>query len=281
MTKKTLVTLISFILAIIFLGTVYYGFKNPRGTPVKYEEPEKTVIEVPYLEKDIDLANGISMDIWGSLPAREVELMYQVTVLPWPKSLVSILTAKAFHNKKDIYFYLSWSDDTENRALDMAKFPDACAIMFPLEAEVQSTSIMMGFMNKANIWQWKASQGREYWAKEQRTTKAYSDYYYPFEEQELFVISKDVAQTSANDLMAIRVGTVTPKEIQNIQGRGIWNKEAWHVVFKRSLNAIDPEVDTDFDPVKTMYCAFGIWNGETGDRGGRKSISDWVELNIQ
>ena len=281
MKKKIVVFLISFILVIIFFGSVYYGLRHSRGVPVAIEEPESVVLEVPYVEKDIDLAEGISLDVWSSLPVREVELMYQVTVLPWPKSLVSKLTFKTFHNKKDIYFYLNWKDDTENRTLDIGKFSDACAVMFPLENEVSPATIMMGFMGKTNIWQWKASQDKDYWLKKSPSVKTYVDIYYPFEEKELFIVSKDILKSAANDLISIRVGTVTPKENQNVQGRGFWEREAWHVVLKRSLLRVDPEVDAAFDSVKSRYCAFGVWNGETGDRGGRKSISEWFELKLQ
>ena len=281
MNKKIIVTLISSILIIVFLITIYFGFKYSRGKPIEYVEPKRAVLEVPYLEREIDLSKGISPEIWESLPGRNVEMMFQVTVLPWPKSSVSTLTVKTYHNRKDIYFHLTWKDDTENRNLKMKIFPDACAIMFPIEAETQPASIMMGFLNQANIWQWKASQDQEYWEGEQSSKKTYIDFYYPFEEKELFGVSKNVANTSANDLTAIRVGTVTPKENQNLQGRGVWENGSWHVVFKRSLKAEDSEVDAAFEPAKSLYCSFGVWNGENEDRGGRKSISEWVELKVQ
>ena len=80
--------------------------------------------------------------------------------------------------------------------------------------------------------------------------------------------------------VSIRVGTVTPKETQNIEGRGFWQEGVWRVVIKRSLNATDTDVDAKFNIPKRL-CAFAVWNGAKGDRGGRKSISDWVELRVQ
>jgi hypothetical protein len=281
MTKKTVVILISSFLVISFLGLVYHGIRHSRGTPADYEEPERVAIEIPHLEKEIDLVKGISQDVWDSLPSKQIELMYQVTVLPWPKSMIPSLTVKTFHNNKDIYFYLSWKDETENRLLDTGKFSDACAIMFPLEEVVQPATIMMGFMGKTNIWQWKGNQDNEYWLKKVSSTKAYVDFYYPFEEKELFPVSKVIPRSAANDLVAIRVGTITPKENQNVQGRGFWERGTWHVVFKRSLQRDDPEVDAAFDSSGKKICTFAIWNGETGDRGGRKSVSEWAELKLQ
>jgi DMSO reductase family type II enzyme heme b subunit len=81
-------------------------------------------------------------------------------------------------------------------------------------------------------------------------------------------------------LLAIRVGTVTKKPLQNVEGRGIYSDGTWRVVFKRALNAIDAKTDAQFSTGKQL-CAFAVWNGSKGDRGGRKSISDWVELEIK
>jgi len=280
--KKTIsVTLISLILVIGFSALVYYGFKHPRGASVVYEAPEVSVIEVQHRGDGIDLSRGIAPDVWEAIPAQEVEMMYQVTVLPWPKSAIDKMSVKAFHDAKDIYFYLSWEDSTENRSYKTGRFSDACALMFPLNEEVKPSTIMMGFLDATNIWQWKAHQDEEYWTQSFPTSEAYVDFYYPFEDEELFPVSRSIPKSAINDLSAIRVGTVTIKETQSIQGRGIWKDGRWHVVFKRFLSGTGSEEDATFDKEKTIYCALGAWNGEAGDRGGRKSISDWIEMKIQ
>ncbi len=280
--KKTLVILIIIALLLSFTALVYYAFRHARGIPVTAEKIERLTLEVPFIDREIDLSEGISKEPWDSIAPKEVKLMYQVMVLPWPKVVVPTVTVKAFHNGKDIYFYMSWKDDTEDRDLDVNKFSDACAIMFPLGKEVQPSTIMMGFIGRANIWQWKASQDKEYWLKEGPKVKAYADFHYPFEETELFPVSKTVPKSAVNDLVAIRVGTVTPKEVQGqVEGRGFWRDDHWHVVFKRAIEAIDPEVDTIFEFRKKRLSAFAVWNGAKGDRGGRKSISDWVELEVE
>jgi len=80
--------------------------------------------------------------------------------------------------------------------------------------------------------------------------------------------------------MAIRVGTLSKKQNQNIEGRGIFEEGTWQVVFKRPMDISDPEIDLVLEPGQEKLIAFALWNGSHGDRGGRKSISDWVELNI-
>lgn len=279
--KKTVVLLISVILITIFSYLVFYGLRNARGVPAKIEIPPKVQLEVPYIEKQIDLSYGISKDFWETLKPKEIGLLYQVMVLPWGKSLMSPISVKAFHNKKDIYFYLEWKDQTENRDIEANKFSDAAAIMFPIGDKILPSTIMMGFMAKSNIWQWKASQDKEYWHNISPQTDAYSDYYYKFEEAELFPVSKSIPKSAVNDLMAVRIATLTPKPNQNVYGRGIRSNGTWKVVFKRSLNPSNLETDPQFLVSQKRLCAFAVWNGENGDRGGRKSISNWVEVVIK
>ena len=280
--KKSTAFLISLLLIAVFAGLVYYGVIYSHGVPVKIEKIKTPVVEAPFIDQAIDLKEGISPDTWSRLRPQEIKLMYQVTVLPWPKIKggLPFVTIKAFHNKEDIYIYLRWPDDTEDRVHENSIFSDACAIMFPKQENAQPNTIMMGFLGRVNIWHWKANQDREYWKNESPQTKAYVDFYYPFEEQELFPVSKHVTKSPVNDLVSIRVGTITPKEIQEVMGKGIWENGIWTVVFKRSLTAQEAEDGANFKSGK-MLSALAVWNGSKGDRGGRKSISDWVELDIQ
>ena len=280
--KKSTAFLIAIVLISAFAGLVYYGATHSRGVPVKIEKIVTPLVEVPFVEQVIDLNQGISPDVWSKLEPREIKLMYQVTALPWPKIKggLPFVTIKAFHNKEDIYFYLRWPDDTEDRVHETASFSDAGAIMFPLEKKAQPHTIMMGFLGRVNIWHWKANQDREYWRNESPQTKAYVDFYYPFEDQELFPVSKHVTKSPVNDLLAIRVGTITPKDNQEVMGKGVWENGVWSVVLKRPLSAIEAENGVNFTAGKKL-AALAVWNGSQGDRGGRKSISDWVELEIK
>lgn len=280
--KKSTAFLIAIALIAAFAGLVYYGVTHSRGVPVKIEKIVTPRVEVPFIDREIDLAQGISPELWQEIKPQEIELMYQVTVLPWPKikSGLGAVTFKTFHNKEDIYFYLSWPDNSEDRLHETALWPDAGAIMFPLEKKAQPHTIMMGFLGRVNIWHWKANQDREYWKNESPQTKAYVDFYYPFEEQELFPVSKHITKSPVNDLVAIRVGTITPKDNQEVMGKGVWENGVWSVVFKRPLKAGELENGADFAAGKKL-AALAVWNGSQGDRGGRKSISDWVELEIK
>ena len=277
--KKSWVILILAAVLIGFGLLVYLGFRRARGVPVAVREKQRLQLEVPLVDREIDLSRGIDLAYWKTREQLTIELLYQVMVIPWPKKVVPFVIVKSFHNGRDIYFYMEWQDDTEDNILDINKFSDAGAVMFSLEADPPASTLLMGFMGTANIWQWKASQDRAYWLGEIYKPDSYADFYYPFEEEELFVVSKESFESAANDLVAIRVATVTRKPKQNVAGRGFYDSGTWRIVFKRSLAAEDSEVDAQFTG-KTA-CAFAVWNGAKGDRGGRKSISDWVELKLQ
>lgn len=279
MSKSTVIVVAAILLG-LFGAAVYYGVTHARGIPSGAEPVKRQLLEAPFSDREIDLDSGIGAEVWSSLAGREIEMNYQVMVLPWGKSPLKPVTVKAFHNKKDIYFYVSWQDDTQDLEATVDKFTDACAIMFPLGDNAKASTIMMGFMGEANVWHWKASQDRQYWLKDEPGINPYTDLYYSFEEDEMFVVSKTVVKSAVNDLLAIRVGTVTPKQTQSVSGRGIYENGVWQVVFKRAMASGDNE-SAKMSPGKKHLCAFGVWNGSNGDRGGRKSISDWVELEVK
>ena len=105
MRKKSIIISICIISAILFCLLVYYGLRYSRGIPVILEKKEKPVLEVTFIDKDIDLTKNIFVGLWNTITPKEIELKYQVMVLPWGKSLMSPITVKAFHSKKYIYFY--------------------------------------------------------------------------------------------------------------------------------------------------------------------------------
>ncbi len=279
MTKKLAVTVAVIVLLAGFILLVLHGARRARGVPVPIEEPHRIVLKVPYIDAGIDLAGGISSEAWDSAGVVEVPLMHQVMVAPWGNTLVPAVTVQAFHNRKDFYVSLSWPDDTEDREAGMSRFPDAAAIMYPMKDDVQPSTLMMGFTATVNIWQWKADQDAARWLDLDPPQEPYVDFY--FEEEELLAVARRVTPGAVNDLMAVRVGTVTAKETQRVEGRGVMDGKRWRVVFQRSLEVAAPDVDARLSPGSSRLCALAIWNGAEGDTGGRKSISDWVELEIE
>lgn len=221
------------------------------------------------------------MQIWRRLEPTTVALMYQFIILPAAKMRIPAVIVKAFHNMKDIYFYLNWKDDTESRAFALNNFSDACAIMFPMKSEANPITLLMGISGKSNIWYWKASRDRQYWLEPEPDNEVTVDFHYPFENEEILPVSKPKLRSAVDDLFAEGVGTLTHKETGNIKGRRIWVDGTWHVVFKRALVSVDSMFDAAFHSGDKRLLAFAVWNGQKGDRGGKKSFSSLVELEIQ
>lgn len=279
--KKLTIILLAVISIAAFGLLVYYGAVHVRGVPVEIVEEKRELVEVPFIDKEINLSDGVAEDFWNSLKDADIKLVFQLMVLPWPKSSTPLVKVKAFHNNKDIYFYMEWHDETEDKILGINKFSDSSAVMFTMDEKTQTPTLMMGFLGKSDIWHWKASRDTQFWMnQEPANNNAYVDWHYPFEDKETLKVSKDTVKSAVNNLTAIRVGTVTPKENQYVEGRGFYNQGVWRVVFKRALKAVDQQEDAAFNAGKKL-CAFAVWNGSKGERGGRKSISDWVELEVK
>ncbi len=277
--KKSSTILVIIAVVVGFGAIVFFAGRRARGVPVVSVAAETPQLIVSQIDREIDLAEGIDLEFWDSLEYQEVDLFYQVMILPWPKEVTPFVRVKSFHSAENIYIYMEWPDETENASVEIGKFTDGGAVMFPLGENAPESTLLMGFMGQANIWHWKASQDKEYWiGLEERVV--YVDFYYPFEEEELFVVSKDAVVSAANDLISARIATITPKTEQIVAGRGFYEDGVWRVVLKRVLTTDEPRTDAQFVP-STIRSAFAVWDGANRDRGGRKSISNWVDLLIQ
>lgn len=282
-TRPAVVAIIAGMLLMAFGFLLYLGVLQLWGPPSGAALRPDIVLQVPYLDRHVDLTQGIAEDVWESVSATEIPLTYQVTVLPWGSSLVSPVLIKAFHDGTHIYFYASWHDATEDRTQEFDRFPDAFALMFPLGNNSPRASIMMGFLGKVNIWHWKGNRDAEYWMNTSLLARAYSDYYYPFEEQETLPLQRTSIQAAAApvaELISTHIATLAEKSHSRATGRGVWRDGRWHLVIKNPLAATDAAEDVAFNPGQHTLIAFGIWDGSAGDRGSRKSISDWVILEV-
>jgi cytochrome c oxidase subunit 2 len=214
------------------------------------------------------------------MPVVELELSHQITEKPWPKGLIPALKVQAFHNGKDIFFKMTWEDDQANKTVSVDTFTDGCAVAMPLDAEAPVRSIMMGFSSPVNIWHWKAEKDKQYWHDRNKIQPVSSDYTYPFEKQEILSVSTPELKSAVTDLLAQRAGSLTRKDKQIVHGRGLWKDGTWNVLFKRSLKTDDSQQDCQF-PWGMHSASFAVWDGDQSDRGSRKSISDWVKLQIE
>ena len=215
--------------------------------------------------------------VWRALSPVTVRLLHQVTTPPRGRTLVPEIDVRAFHNGEDAYFLLEWKDEAESRTHDVKEFPDAAAIAFSLAEDPPSASIMMGFESTVNIWQWKANLDAQFWSSGTSEERYTSNVHYTYEDSAAFPVRTAEVSSACQDLLADRPGTVTLKEKTSVSGRGQWREGKWRVILTRALSTDDHEWDAQLS-FRRMYVAFAVWNGERGDRGSRKSISDWVIL---
>lgn len=280
MNNKIVIMVLILISLAIFTWLVDYGWTHRYGSLETYETIEPVSLAINYEAKDVALnSDGLADDSWEEIPAVKLDLEHQITERPWPTGHTPEVNVQAFHNGRDIYFRLTWQDDTANTALAVDGFTDGCAIASPLEGDAPPRSIMMGFSSPVNVWHWEAEKDAEFWSGIKPQGGKYTDFVYPFEEEEVLSPTRVELTSAVGDLLSERTGSLTPKETQIVQGRGLWDDGTWTVVFKRALTTKDSQRDCQF-ATGSSRVSFAIWDGDNDDRGSRKSISEWVNVTV-
>ncbi len=282
MNSKVVVLLISVLTIVLFVGLGYYGWTHRYGAEELYEVNEPQRLRVVLNPQALTLSPEDLFDgLWNDVPSLQVQLFAQVTERPWPQGVTRAVTVQAFHNDTDIYFRMSWEDDAQDIALAVDSFSDGCAVAIPLDSSAPQRSIMMGFSSPVNIWHWQAHKDRRFWEDRHVIPDATeADYTYPFENQETLPVSSPQLASAVCDLLAQRAGSLTAKDDQRVQGRGHWEAGTWTVVFRRALRTQNTEQDSQFATQHNLS-SFAVWDGDQTDRGARKSISEWVILDVE
>ena len=89
--------------------------------------------------------------------------------------------------------------------------------------------------------------------------------------------SQDVARISATGIESV-LGATRQRGAARAAAR--WSEGEWSVVFRRPLAAGD-DSDVALPAGGRVQLAVALWNGASGDRGARKSISIWQELVLE
>lgn len=279
--RKSVVILISVVTLALFIGLVHYGWTHRWGGTMDTTVEEPAVLSMPYVDKELTLElDDFAGGPWQELSPLTVSLLHQVTVAPWGRSLVPTVEIRAFHNGKEAHLLFEWQDEAPSRGHDVAQFPDGVAVAFLLSPEPPEASIMMGFRSVVNIWQWKANLDAIVWGDPDTPQRLTPNTYYTYNRKADLPTAAETVSNACQDLLAARPGTVTVKETNHLSGRGRWHDGTWRVIIKRPLTTEDHERDAQLASGKN-YVSFAVWEGEKGDRGSRKSISDWVVLDIE
>jgi|GEM_PF-624916 len=206
--------------------------------------------------------------VWDKAEIVSVPLIRQNLVAPHGGGAVKEVEVRSLYTNSEIFIRLTWIDETKDTQFSMTeKFSDACAIEMPMNSEILPSFIMGEKNIPVNIWIWHAKEeGVDF-------PPAYSDYY----RKDALHAVLEGRPTMIENLIAEGFGTITPLEIQDVEGKGVWKDGKWNVVLKRKLESasgVALKKDLSF-PI-----AFAIWDGGSKDRDGAKSVSPWHILSI-
>lgn len=207
----------------------------------------------------------------------------------WPEpNQVYAVAVSAVTDGQRLAVLLQWRDDLpQNTTIRVQDFQDAAALQFSVSGRF--AFLGMGDKdNPVNLWQWKAGWQAEAQGRAPDVHDAYNSMHVDtyFQDERHFATARDAGnvisqlhKSPVEDATARGFGSFKsqPTEQQNVSGKGIWNDNFWHVVFVRDLKSPDAE-DVKFTSGTSVPVALAIWNGEQGDRNGRKMISNWYQL---
>lgn len=211
----------------------------------------------------------------------------------WPeKDLIYAVAVRAVHDGARVGILCTWRDPIANGApVRVQDFQDAVAVQFSLS---DATPFLgMGDANHpVNIWQWKAG-----WQEEVENARPDVNTVYVSMHADLYpdlralfrpaeaagnILAQPVRKTPVEDANARGFGTFTPQPAsgQNVQGKGFWRDQHWHVLFVREIRSRDAG-DVKLAVGRAVPVAFAVWDGENRDRNGRKVVSNWLKLVLE
>lgn len=201
---------------------------------------------------------------------------------PYPVSAVAIT---ALHDGRRLVLLAQWKDPVLNGApIRVQDFQDGMALQFSLNSSTPFLG-MGDANNPVNMWYWRAG-----WQQEVDSGRPDVDKPYPSMHVDTYFGHSSRTAADAGNIVAVPhkspvedanargFGTLAPQaaKSQNVLGHGVWRDGFWNVVFIRELKSKDAD-DVKFGK-EPVPIAFAVWNGEQGDRNGRKVISNWYEL---
>lgn len=222
--------------------------------------------------KPIDGEIPMDMDsgIWEDAELTEIPLAGQILVKPrlWNPSINSIII-RSLYSKDNIAFLLEW-DDRTNKQDEV--YSDAVAMQFPVkipEGAKKPFFVMGDSSNKVYMLRWGAYQqfGLHSEIKEQLVEDSkYLDW------EGLVVVEESNAKGVTN------LKLQSP-DSQEAKGVSQWKDGRWRVLIKRPLFSEDKD-DTQFEKGKLIPLAITVWDGSSGEYGGKKAISSWYYITL-
>ncbi|MEW6279895.1 MAG: ethylbenzene dehydrogenase-related protein [Candidatus Eremiobacterota bacterium] len=248
----------------------------------------------------VDALLDPSAPAWASAAESKVPLLAQGIAVPYlKKATIPELRVKALHNGQWVALRMEWDDATRDAEQAGGKFTDAVAVEFPVSAD-RAVSPFMGQQGKpVEIVHWKAVWQDDVDQGYRDVEHAYPNMYYDFyplaggkkatdikdralEYNPARNLKNPVSQVDrkepCEEMVAVGWGTLTTQKHHGSRARGVHQDGKWSVVIACPLKSKDP-TDVVFRP--TTPVAFAVWEGSSGNRGGRKHYAMWVDLKLE
>ncbi len=252
-------------------------------------------------------ADGIPLDptdaAWQEAPAVTVTLDGQTVTEPMAlEAAVGEVSVQALTNGREIAFRLVWEDPTEDRFHVVAKFSDAVAVMVPYRPSDEVPITMGGPGDRVLILHWAAFRQENLDNGYADVNKLYPNavydwypharkpYRYPEDWRNQYALAyiggeklfrKNTIASPVREVVAEGFGTSTWKDVQRAEGRGVHVDGRWEVVIRRRFveeNTSNP----DWGPGRRTFFTVAVWDGSSGDRGGRKALGyAWIPLEVE
>jgi DMSO reductase family type II enzyme heme b subunit len=207
----------------------------------------------------------------------------------WPEpNQVYAVAVSALTDGKRLAMLLQWRDDLPHyTAIRVQDFQDGAALQFSMNGNYGFLG-MGDANNPVNLWSWKAGWQAEAAGQAVDERMIYNSMHVDtyFQPEVHFNTAKSAGnvtsqshKTPVEDANARGFGSFQSQPLaqQNVVGKGVWHDGFWSVVFIRDLRSSEPD-DVKFVAGTPAPVAFAIWNGEQGDRNGRKMVSNWYQL---
>jgi DMSO reductase family type II enzyme heme b subunit len=223
---------------------------------------------------------------WKNAVAVQVPLSSQAGAYVSGGGSIPMVTAKALHVDNRLLIRVEWADATRDESTTRVQdFADAVALEFPARAATSVPAICMGQADAGvNIWHWRADSQAGFKEPAQVYAGSIVDMY-PSRDT-LFFTARAAGNPYSNPeagpvqtLVSQTFGTLTAATVQDVQGSGVYKDGTWAVVFERAYTGADGNQASFSDGARTDM-AFAVWNGSEGDRNGKKSVSQFVQLSI-
>ena len=244
---------------------------------------------------------------WRTAPPVELHLM----PLWWRNDRPELVTVQALHDGQDIAIRLGWADATyDHTAVRPQDFRDAAAIEFALSTDPPFFGMGEGVHGATvNIWMWKGERQADLEPVFQEIDKIYPNIgidSYPNSQRSPLeqptrnaltldsdptfvtgwgaknIVSDPTRRSASEDLYAGGFGTLRARPLadQIVKSVGLYSMGSYRVAMRRSFQGKGDNSVT-LKTGATWPVSFAVWDGSSGDRDGRKSVTIWQDLYIE